>query len=410
MNIWTTALYGVSAASAVGATGLAVGMCQRHMQYWLPSHLLRREQREPRNSDEPLHVFFAVCDHYEPECYRATNRAARARVARWVNEYPKLFGEFRDANGRPPQHTCFFPADEYRPEYLDHLSELCQAGFADVDVHLHHDNDTPESLQQTLLAFRDTLFHRHGLLRRDPVTGEIVYGFIHGNWALCNSRRDGRWCGVDQELGILLETGCYADFTLPSAPSDTQTRTINSIYYAQDKPGKCKSHDTGIRACVGKLPPEDHLLMVQGPLTLDWKNRKRGLTPRTENADLHAFRPPTLDRFKLWLDVGVHVAGQPNWVFVKLHTHGCKDGNIDMLLGSDMQRFHADLAEWQSSTPNAKLHYVTAWEMAQLVHQAEQGQCEPVIGEAMRSTCGDSSGAPLGNPETEANSAVNRNS
>jgi hypothetical protein len=51
------------------------------------------------------------------------------------------------------------------------------------------------------------LHQRHGLLRKDPVTGQVLYAFIHGNWALCNSRPDGRWCGVKEEIKILLETG-----------------------------------------------------------------------------------------------------------------------------------------------------------------------------------------------------------
>src|SRR5690606_38978244 len=104
------------------------------------------------------------------------------------------------------------------------------------------DGDTAESLEQKLVEFRDALHQQHGLLRRNDRTGQIEYGFIHGNWALCNSRPDRLLCGVDQELTVLLKTGCYADFTMPSAPSNTQTRTINSIYYAQDRPGRCKSH------------------------------------------------------------------------------------------------------------------------------------------------------------------------
>ena len=71
----------------------------------------------------------------------------------------------RDDDGRPPQHTFFFPEDEYRPEYLDALKPLCEAGFGDVDVHLHHDNDTAASLEDKLAGFRDTLYHRHGLLQ-----------------------------------------------------------------------------------------------------------------------------------------------------------------------------------------------------------------------------------------------------
>ena len=360
---------------------------QRQMQLWLPSYLrpcpedlaahrdIARRVRSVLESSQakPVDVFLAICDHYEPRCYGASHDTAIARVDRWCAEYPSLFGRFRDSGGRVPQHTFFFPQDEYHPEYLDRLAKLCEEGWGDVDIHLHHDGDTAESLREKLELFRDTLFHRHGLLRRDPATGEIIYGFIHGNWALCNCRPDGRWCGVDQELTVLRETGCYADFTLPSAPTDTQTRTINSIYYATDIPGQRKSHDAGVRARVGHVSPREHLLMVQGPLELDWSRRKFGLIPRIENADIHAGFAPTWQRLQLWLKAGVHVAGQPNWLFVKLHTHGCKEGNIDTLLGEPTVRFHEDLSRVAAEHPNFRYHYVTAWEMAQLVHAAEQG-------------------------------------
>jgi hypothetical protein len=260
------------------------------------------------------------------------------------------------------------------------LSELCRSGFGDVDVHLHHANDTAESLREKLETFRDDLFYRHGQLRRDPVTNQIVYGFIHGNWALCNSLPGGHWCGVDNEITVLKETGCYADLTLPSAPSAAQTSTINSIYYARDQPGQPKSHDTGIRAAVGATPPEDSLLMIQGPLCLDWGHRKAGLIPRIENSDLHHHRAASWRRMQLWLKTGVCVAGRPDWIFVKLHTHGCKPGNTDTLLGADQKSFHARLAQAHRRNPNFRYHYVTAWEMAQLVHQAESGAAVPVIG------------------------------
>jgi hypothetical protein len=357
---------------------------KRNMQYWLGSYYFPSERPELVDRDQPVELFIAICDHWEPECYGASHKKAMERVQRWVYEYPKAFNKFRDFNGRPPQHTFFFPQDEYRPEYIDEIAQLCAEGYGDVDVHLHHDNDTAEQFREKLESFRDTLFHRHGLLRKDPLTNKIVYGFIHGNWALCNSRPDGRWCGVDQELTILRETGCYADFTLPSAPSECQTQTINSIYYAQDIAGQRKSHNTGIRSRVGHTAPADHLLMVQGPLCLDWQSRKFGLIPRIENGDLTAGRAPTWRRFQHWMNVGVHVAGRPNWKFIKLHTHGCKDGNIDMLLGPEMQAFHAELAAQKAANPQLKLHYVTAWEMAQLVRQAEANVMTPRISQSTR--------------------------
>lgn len=347
---------------------------------WVPSYVFPAERIPPvALHDTGVDIYLAICDHYEPEWGQPAVETALARVQRWHDDYPRLLGQFADVDGRPPQHTFFYPQDQYRPEYLDVLARLCEQGFGDVDVHLHHHDDTPEGLEEKLDSFRQTLFHRHGLLRRDPVTNEIVYGFIHGNWCLCNSRRDGQWCGVDHEIPVLLKTGCYADFTMPSAPSDTQTTTINSIYYAQDIPGQRKSQDEGIRAEVGKRPPVNSLLMVQGPLGFDWSRRKFGLIPKIENGDLLANHPPTIQRMALWMNAGVTVKGQPNRRFVKLHTHGCKAGNIDMLLGSKVQQFHRDLAELHKSQPNFRYHYVSAWEMAQLIHRTELAESPELL-------------------------------
>lgn len=349
----------------------------RQMHRWAGSYFFTSEKRPDWSEDDEVDVFIAICDHWEPRCYGASDEKAIQRVARWRDEYPERFAQFHDVNGRVPLHSIFFPEDEYRPEYLDEIRSLVDNKFADVDIHLHHHNDTAEQLHEKLANFRDTLFHRHGYLRKDPVTGEIVYGFIHGNWALCNSRPDGQCCGVDQELTVLLQTGCYADFTLPSAPSATQIKTINSIYYAKDIPGQRASHRSGIRARVGQQSPADHLLMVQGALLPDWQRRRLGVIPRTENSDLHQGRPGDLHRLKLWMKAGVHVAGRPDWRFVKLHAHGCKDGNIDTMLGQEMQTFHQQLQDFHVQHPNFRYHYVSAWEMAQLVHQAEAGLTRP---------------------------------
>ena len=56
------------------------------------------------------------------------------------------------------------------------------------------------------------------------------YAFVHGNFALANSN-DGRGCGVDSEMQILAETGCYADYDVADRCfSRAQTSKINSIY------------------------------------------------------------------------------------------------------------------------------------------------------------------------------------
>lgn len=339
---------------------------------WLLPYVLQSARRRRPRSDEEVHVLLCVADHYEPKQYRPSSEVSRARVRRWVEDYPRQFDRFRDSDGRTPRHTFFFPIEEYEPEYLDALADLCRQGFGEVEIHLHHDHDTAENLRQTLLAFKKTLAERHGLLARDPRTGEPVYGFIHGNWALNNSRPDGMHCGVNNELRVLRETGCYADFTLPSAPHATQTKKINSIYYAVDIPCQPRSHDSGID--VGSGPtPEGALLLIQGPLILDWSRRKYGLLPRLENACIQGSQPTRIERLDRWMQARVQVPSRPDWFFVKLHTHGGDEENHDVLLGEPMVRFHEDLARRAQENPRFHFHYVTAREMYNLVKAAEAG-------------------------------------
>ena len=297
---------------------------------WLPYYLARELRRSVQGERvPPKRVYFCICDHFEPYWSGADRTTARRRIQRWLDHYPKIAEKYRDSQGNLLKYSFFYPEEEYRAEDLQALAGLCHAGYGEVEIHLHHDNDSAENLRRTLVDYKHRLHEQHGLLSRDPATGEIVYGFIHGNWSLCNCRPDGRWCGVNDEITILRETGCYADLTLPSAPSPTQTRKVNSIYYAQDRPGRPKSHDWGVDAQVGK--PGEGLLMVQGPLALNLVTRKHGILPRIENGGLYGNGRPSADRVRLWIDTGVSVSGAPDQVFVKLYTHGAQEEIMKML-------------------------------------------------------------------------------
>jgi hypothetical protein len=368
----------VELAASATALGLAAGgfgfvtrqVSRRGLDRWLVPYLLHVSRRRPRPAGRAVHLLLCIADHYEPKWGGAPPETARSRVETWVREYPRLFRAFRDSDGRPPRHTFFYPIEEYEPEYLDALAGLCRAGFGEVEVHLHHDNDTAENLRRTLLQYKELLSARHGLLSRRRDTGEVAYGFIHGNWALDNSRADGRWCGVNNELDVLRETGCYADFTLPSYPSPTQTCKINSIYYAVDDPCRPRSHDTGIDVGAGPAPG-DALMLIQGPLVLDWSRPKWGLVPRVENGCIQGTQPATIRRLDAWLRARVQVPTRPDWYFVKLHTHGAAEANQRVLLGEPMVRFHRDLARRAAEDRNFHFHYVTAREMFNLARAAE---------------------------------------
>jgi hypothetical protein len=366
-------LAGVGLVLVLAGFALAVWRVRRrHLGRWLVPYLREAPRRRAPAPGEEVHLLLCVADHYEPKEGHAPLEVAAARVRRWVEGYPRAFGRFRDSDGRTPRHTFFYPAEEYEPSYLDALAGLCAAGFGEVEVHLHHDGDTAEGLRQKLLDFTGLLADRHGLLGSRRLTGERAYGFVHGNWALCNSRPDGRHCGVNAELGVLRQTGCYADFTLPSAPSATQTPTINRIYYASDRPGRPRSHDRGVEAGRGPRPA-DSLLLIQGPLLLDWRRRKWGLLPRLENGCLQGSQPPALGRLPLWLKARVQVPGRPDWFFVKLYCHGAEERGHEALLGGPMVRFHEGLAGYAAGHPNFHYHYVTAREMYNLARAAEDG-------------------------------------
>ena len=210
-------------------------------------------------------------------------------------------------------------------------------------------------------------------MRRDPQTGQLRYAFIHGNWALDNSHPGGRWCGVDNELQVLVDTGCRVDMTMPSAPHGTQTRTVNSIYFARGRSGARKSHDTGRQAEVGAWRRADELLMIQGPLTLDWQRRKAALLPRIENGELTADNPPRASRVRLWSDCGISVAGAEEHVFVKVHAHGAQPRAMQTLLDGGLQVMWTALEQEFRDSADWQLHYVTAWQMYETVRGLVRG-------------------------------------
>lgn len=362
---WQFAIVALAVLTAL-AIGLAwIFLRKKGMDHWILPYLLSSLKRRLPGPDDTVHLILAICDHYEPKRGGVSHEKAKARVQQWLDEYPKLFSQFRDVHGRPPQYTFFYPADEYDPELVDMVAELCRKGFGEIEIHLHHDNDTDASLRKILVDFKTTLHERHGVLSRDPRTGEIVYGFIHGNWSLDNSRPDGKHCGVNNELDVLRETGCYADFTLPSHPSTTQTSKINSIYWAKDDPQRPKSHNTGTDVGTGERPPNS-LLMIQGPLVLDWKIRKFGILPKIENSCLQKSQPPDTTRLDNWIKACVKVATHPNWYFVKLYTHGVWEPNQDVLLGPAMVELYRELGKRAERNPQFCVHYVTARQMANL--------------------------------------------
>src|SRR5262245_48345066 len=104
------------------------------MHRWLVPYLLQTARRRRPRAGAPVLVLLCVADHYEPKLGNASRAVADRRVERWVRDYPRLFGGFRDSDGRPPRHSFFFPEEEYEPEHLDALAGLCRDGYGEVEV------------------------------------------------------------------------------------------------------------------------------------------------------------------------------------------------------------------------------------------------------------------------------------
>jgi hypothetical protein len=342
---------------------------EKNLHTWVPGYvrhvLSSATARAPRGR---RHLLFALCDHFEPFWRRPPHAVAEARVRAWYEGYPALARRFRDADGRHPRHSFFYPGEEYTPDFLDRLGELARAGLGEVELHLHHDGDTPDGLRAKIAAYLG-LYAAHGHLSRDG--GRPRYAFIHGNWCLANARRDRRWCGVDGELPLLFETGCYADFTFPAAPDESQPGIVNKIYWPDGDLARARAYERGRRARVGEVL-SDRLLMIEGPLAL--ARRPDRLAVRVENAALTADDPPTPERLRSWLAQEIHVEGRPEWVFVKLHTHGAPEKQGAALLGPAGVALHQTLASLQDDGAPWSLHYVTAREMYNVAIAAMDGR------------------------------------
>jgi len=347
---------------------------EKHLERWLSGYLIDRLRLfHNRNVVQaPAHLLFAFCDHYEPLWAAGGKKAELAigleRVSRWRREYPILAERFRDSDGRVPRHSFFFPAEEYHPELFEHLDDLARRGYGEVELHLHHGDDTAESLRAQLQDAVET-YRRHGHLSRDA-QGRARYAFIHGNWALANGRPDGRHCGVDQELEVLFETGCFADFTFPSCPDVTQPRRVNQIYWPLGKFRERRGYEHGRRARVGD-DWHDRQLMITGPL--GFACRSGTLRPRLEYGAVTAHDPADISRVRSWLRARIHIEGRAEWTFVKVYTHGASESQAGSLLGAGGLALHGALAQ-VCEEARLKLHYVTAREMYNVARAAMAGQ------------------------------------
>jgi hypothetical protein len=344
----------------------------------LPSATWRALQSPARG---PVHVIFALADHFEPAIdpedgqKRVPRSEQERRLECWAREYPKVIDGWRDHDGRPLVHTYFYPAEQYDEGLLEMLADHCHDGWGEVEIHLHHGiphPDTAENTRRVLAEFRDRLAFRHRCLAIEEASTRPRYTFVHGNFALANSAA-GRFCGVDSEMQILSETGCYADLTMPSGFwHPAQTEKINSVYECALPLDRAAPHRQGRDLVAGRVP-KTFPLIVQGPLVTDLRRTLRCARPVLENGAITGANPPTMHRFSLWKQAQVRVLGRPDWLFIKLFCHGMNPTQKDAVIGDSFRNFLAALVGGAADRKET-LHFVAAREMANILLAACDGR------------------------------------
>jgi hypothetical protein len=309
----------------------------------------------------PRHLLVFYTDHFEP----STNAG---RMQRWEAEFPALAQQYRDANGRPHQHTWFYPAEQPIDSNMLGLQRLAAGGFGEVEVHYHHGGDNYQSMEQKL---RDGVayFQRFGFAR--TIDGQTAWGFIHGNFALDNGRYSDSNCGVDEELKLLRETGAYADFSFPAIWNQSQPRFVNVIYEAQDDPGP-KSYD---RMFPFQAKPSERLPIFTGPLTAYFALDPLRAFYKVEDANIQPSQPMTPQRVDEWVRANIHVPGRPEWVFVKLwgHAGSSDEETADNLPGGTFELALQHLQQQYNDGERWVLHYVSAREAYNVARAAAAG-------------------------------------
>jgi hypothetical protein len=106
-------------------------------------------------------------------------------------------------------------------------------------------------------------------------------------------------------------------------------------------------------------------MMFEGPLSIDW------LRLRIEYAAVENYVIPSPVRISRWIDTNIHVVGRPEWVFVKVYSHGIQSESV--ILDQQLDKMLADLARI-CERRGITLHFVTAREAYNVVKAAEDGK------------------------------------
>ncbi len=288
--------------------------------HYLADQIVHTKKLDP----EKKHIVFLWVDHYEPG--KGTRGTKFNKY--WLKKFKKISLKHKDSYENHFKYTWFYPYDHKNDSVLIALNQMAFDGFGEIEIHWHHPRMNSAQFE---VALHHALqwYHQYGVslvYMKDTLFSR--FGFIHGNWVLDNS---GPQCGVNREIGILFRSGCYADFTFSTIETSAQPSLINSIYYVVDDPLP-KSYETGIPVSTDTV--YNRFMIFQGPIGFYFSNLS------FEYGAVEAFALGTKRRVDKWIRSNIHVKGQPDWIFVKVFSHGAQshaqvlEKNMDEVLTS----------------------------------------------------------------------------
>jgi hypothetical protein len=332
--------------------GLASAKIYRwQLHQWLGTYWLSSESNNTKNNTK--HYIFTMVDHYEPGFDSSTAILASKN---WLNKFEPIANRHFDSYGNNFKYSWFYPYDQANDDVIKRLIKTTQKGFGEIEFHWHHPKYTNNTFREAL-SEAIGWFNKHGLMISDKPNAKPNFAFIHGNWALDNSLSV---CGVDNEIDILQEFGGYMDMTFSTIGQDSQPfHKINQLYHVVDTPDS-KSYESGQEAIFNKV--NDDFLIFQGPLNFS-------LDLSIEYGAVENYALPTPKRIRKWMDSNIHVNGKPEWVFIKVYSHGIQS---DAIINSHLDSMLSDLYE-EVDARSAKLHFMTAREAYNVVKAVEAG-------------------------------------
>ena len=334
---------------------------------YFPSFLawLVSNQRHETAGSTPIDIIFSSVNRFDPIDAGDDPELQTSIIKQWAELYPAIINGVLDSDGYPPKNTWFCPADESLSEILHPLLNLCDNGFGEMEVMI--DIGGEPAVQDINKLARIIEKYRHNgipeLENRNQTLNFAIITAVKEPIAQIEEREKVRKVLTSSE-----DLGGYADFTSP-VHSMIKRRKLNRIYdLSEQSRGPDKDE-------VAKSPGENSrdpglFLNFPGPLFFNYENYS--LLPYMDNAEISSEKPFERKRVENWIKANVHVAGKPEWLFLRTSTRGAKPDIANMLLGDDGRQMYMQLVD-KFSYPDYRLHFVTAREAYNIAAAAIDG-------------------------------------